>query len=138
MHHGLHVSELRKLTSLTELVIAYDTGSFFASFDLSVRGLAAVTQLVNLSIYLDNSDTPVADLLPLTALTALTVLIVTKPSDPRFVHLCTDVSLLGVRTAVRTPYVRCKMVGLVVVAAGQARHMPQLGLSWFMVSKPVP
>jgi hypothetical protein len=69
--HGPHVSELHKLTALTSLHVRYFLG-IAPAFQQSLKGLAAVTQLQELSAYLHNSDLTVSSLLPLTSLTALT------------------------------------------------------------------
>jgi hypothetical protein len=68
---GLHISELHKLTALTSLEVRFSSG-IAPAFQQSLKGLAAVTQLQELSAYLDNPDLQVSSLLPLTSLTALT------------------------------------------------------------------
>jgi hypothetical protein len=72
--HGSHVSELHKLTSLTNLSVMYGAGDL-ASCQGSMKGLAAVTQLRSFSLDLrGTSSMTVATLLPLTSLTSLTSL----------------------------------------------------------------
>jgi hypothetical protein len=73
LQHGLHVSELHKLTQLRSIYIHYVVGGA-ADFELSIEGLAAVTQLEYLRLNLDRQNVEVASLLPLTSLTALTTL----------------------------------------------------------------
>lgn len=70
--HGSHVSELRKLTALTNIDLQYAPASV-ANFEATLQGLAAVTQLKDVVISLANPLT-VGALLPLTRLTALTTL----------------------------------------------------------------
>ena len=72
--HGSHVSVLHKLTCLTNLSLMYGAGDL-ASCQVSMKGLAAVTQLQSLSVDLRGTDSmTVATLLPLTSLKALTSL----------------------------------------------------------------
>jgi hypothetical protein len=71
LQHGLHISELHKLTALTSMEVRFSSG-IASAFQQSLKGLAAVTQLQELSAYLDNPDLQVSSLLPLTSLTALT------------------------------------------------------------------
>jgi hypothetical protein len=65
---GAHVSELRKLTALTHLLIDFKGPD---SFDESVRGLAGLDQLHFLELVQVSPTFKVASLLPLTSLTAL-------------------------------------------------------------------
>jgi hypothetical protein len=67
---GAHVAELRKLTALTRLHVYHPDGA--KGFEESVRGLAAVSQLLDLELRHDIPHFKVASLLPLTALTVLT------------------------------------------------------------------
>ena len=71
LQHGLHVSELRKLTQLSSIYIHYAVGGA-ADLELSIEGLAAVAQLEYLRLNLDRQNVEVASLLPLISLTALT------------------------------------------------------------------
>jgi hypothetical protein len=72
--HGSHVSELHKLTGLTNLSVMYGAGDL-ASCQESMKGLAAITQLQSLSVDLrGTSSMTVATLLPLPSLTCLTSL----------------------------------------------------------------
>jgi hypothetical protein len=73
LHHGLHVSELHKLTGLSSMYIHYAAGGS-ADLEHSIEGLAAVTQLGYLGLNLDRQNVEVASLLPLTSLTCLTTL----------------------------------------------------------------
>jgi hypothetical protein len=76
------VSELHKLTALTFLGVVYGRDSASA-FQQSLKGLAAVTQLQELSVFLDSTELTAASLLLLTSITALTKLEVRAPStDP--------------------------------------------------------
>jgi hypothetical protein len=68
---GLHVSELHKLTALRRLDLVYSPGSSAASLEDSVKGLAAITQLKFLDVWLDSPDLTGASFMPLTSLTAL-------------------------------------------------------------------
>lgn len=75
LQRGPHVSELQQLTGLTRMSVVI--GSLYgdvAAAQQSVKGLAAVTQLQCLHLYLYNPGVSVAALLPLTSLTALTKL----------------------------------------------------------------
>lgn len=82
LQHGPHVSELHKLTALTFLGVVYGRDNASA-FQRSLKGLAAVTQLQELSVFLDSTELTAASLLLLTSLTALTKLEVRAPStDP--------------------------------------------------------
>lgn len=67
------MSELRKLSALTQMSVLFDHGSTTA-FEVSFKGLAAVTQLRNLTVALDSQDLTVEGMLPLASLTALTAL----------------------------------------------------------------
>jgi hypothetical protein len=71
LHHGLHVSELHKLTALTRLRVHYYPDDPDC-FEDSMRGLAAVSRLQDLEVLHVGSYVKVASLLPLTKLTALT------------------------------------------------------------------
>mgnify|MGYP001807581363 CR=1 FL=1 len=71
MQHGLHVSELHKLSALTSVHIRYGPGDA-AGFEQSLQGVAAVTQLRAVMFSLDTADLSTGWLLPLTRLTALT------------------------------------------------------------------
>jgi hypothetical protein len=68
---GPHVSELHKLTALTRLHVMYEGLDGPGSFEESMRGLAAVTQLLELDLLHVSETLSVAALLPLTSLTAL-------------------------------------------------------------------
>lgn len=71
---GLHVHELRKLSALTYLDVHFSSDNP-GSFDESVRGLAALTQLQDLSL-LEGEECGFASLLPLTSLKALTQIVI--------------------------------------------------------------
>jgi hypothetical protein len=71
MQHGQHVSELRKLTGVTSLMLGYG-GSDLDEVDSTLQGLAAVTQLQELTVYLHTEELAMRSVLPLTSLTALT------------------------------------------------------------------
>jgi hypothetical protein len=73
LQHGLHVSELHKLTQLSSIYIHYAVGGA-ADLERSIQGLAAVTQLEHLRLNLDRHSVEVSSLLALTNLTALTTL----------------------------------------------------------------
>jgi hypothetical protein len=91
MQPGVHVSELFKLTALTNLSVSYGLTSS-ERFGESVRGLAAVTQLRRLKLVHVSQKINVASLLPLTRLTALTDLWVAwypevcQPGDCGYLH----------------------------------------------------
>lgn len=70
MQHGQHVSDLRYLTGVTSLMLGYGAGDFDA-VESSLQGIASVTQLQGLIMYLHTRELSVASLLPLTSLTAL-------------------------------------------------------------------
>lgn len=70
LQHGSHVSELRKLTALTNMYVVWSVDSVSA-FEESLKGLAALTQLEVLHVGLDSQELSVTSLLPLTSLTAL-------------------------------------------------------------------
>jgi hypothetical protein len=71
LRHGLHVSELHKLTALTRLRVHYYPEDPDCFQEL-MRGLAAVSRLQDLEVLHVGSRVKVASLLPLTNLTALT------------------------------------------------------------------
>jgi hypothetical protein len=73
MQHGDHVEWLQRLTRVTSVTLGYG-GSYPEDVEESVQGLAAVTQLQELTVYLHTADLTVGALLPLTSLTALTEL----------------------------------------------------------------
>jgi hypothetical protein len=73
LHTGPHVSELHKLTALTRLDVVFVPGDLPA-YEESLRGLAAITQLQDLSFEMTRNNLTVGSLLPLTDLTALTSL----------------------------------------------------------------
>lgn len=73
LQHGPHVSELHKLSALTSLDAVYE-GSDLGAVEGSLKGLAAIMQLEDLSITLERDAVPLTSLLPLTSLTALTSL----------------------------------------------------------------
>lgn len=64
---GLHVSELQKLTALTNMGVSYDINGQEA-----VGGLAALTQLKELTLVQVSQESKLSSLLPMTSLTALT------------------------------------------------------------------
>jgi hypothetical protein len=70
---GLHVSELHKLTALTPLDLVYSS-DLISGLEESVRGLAAITQLKMLEVWLDSPGLTGASFMPLTSLRALTKL----------------------------------------------------------------
>jgi hypothetical protein len=70
MHHGEHVSDLQHLTGVTSLTLGYGAGDLDA-VESSLQGIAAVTQLQDLIMYLHTRELSVGSLLPLTSLTAL-------------------------------------------------------------------
>jgi hypothetical protein len=76
LQFGSHVSDLQQLSSLTSLQVFYGCNSGIdpEAVEQSVKGLAAVTQLRCLGLYLHGCDVGVAALLPLTCLSALTML----------------------------------------------------------------
>ena len=78
MQHGQHVSDLRYLTGVTSLMLGYGAGDFDA-VESSLQGIAAVTQLQDLIMYLHTRELSVASLLPLTSLTALEDLQIFRP-----------------------------------------------------------
>jgi hypothetical protein len=73
LQHGLHVSELHKLTALTNLGLQY-ADSDAQSHVESLNGLAHVAQLHCLTLNISSPFLSEASLLPLTSLTALTSL----------------------------------------------------------------
>ena len=81
LQYGPHVSELHKLTSLTNLGMYYDVVSDIAAVEDSMKGLAAVTQLKALDLEMVNQRMRVAPFLPLTSLTSLTALDLRYCSD---------------------------------------------------------
>ena len=74
MQHGVHVSELRKLTALTRLDVRYCSKLTHDEVEKSTTGLACVTQLRSLDVKLYIRWMTMDVLLPLTHLTALTYL----------------------------------------------------------------
>jgi hypothetical protein len=70
---GLHVSELHKLTALARLDLMYSSDPI-SGLEESLRGLAAITQLTVLEVWLNSPDLTGASFMPLTSLTALTKL----------------------------------------------------------------
>jgi hypothetical protein len=74
LQHGMHVSELCKLTSLWALNMHYGACDT-AALGETLKGVAAVTQLEHLVVTLRvDQDLPLASLLPLTSLTTLDTL----------------------------------------------------------------
>jgi hypothetical protein len=74
VQHGLHVSELHKLTALTRLCVTYED-SQLSLIDDSLRGLAELTQLHFLRLEINTGDDLAPGVfLPLTSLTGLTAL----------------------------------------------------------------
>jgi hypothetical protein len=73
LQHGLHVSELCKLTALTSLGLQYADSTAHSS-SASMRGLASVVQIQALTLDISSPVATVSSLLPLTSLTALTSL----------------------------------------------------------------
>lgn len=73
LQHGSHVTELHKLTALTNLrAMSYGCGDV-AAVEESLMGLATVTQLRELLVFVVCPDVSKGSLLPLTSLTALEV-----------------------------------------------------------------
>jgi hypothetical protein len=70
LQHGLHVSELHKLTGVTWLGVNLDAGGLPAVNE-SLKGLASLTHLRILDVALDGHVLQVSSLLPLTVLTNL-------------------------------------------------------------------
>jgi hypothetical protein len=70
LQHGVHVSELHKLTGVTWLRIKFAEGNLPA-VDQSLKGLASLTHLHCLDVHLDGHVLEVSSLLPLTVLTNL-------------------------------------------------------------------
>ena len=70
LQHGMHVSELHKLTAFYALNAYYATPDFHHMLDASMKGLAAVSQLRHLNITADQ-DWEASTLLTLTSLTNL-------------------------------------------------------------------
>jgi hypothetical protein len=73
MQPGLHVSELHKLTGLVSLEVNYGRCDPPELYE-SLQGLAAVTQLRDLTVDLRDTTCAIPCLWPLTSLTALTQL----------------------------------------------------------------
>lgn len=73
LQHGDHVSYLQKLTGVTSVTLWYGRG-YVENVDESIEGLAAVTHLRDLTVYMYSLSDITVDvlLLPLTRLTALT------------------------------------------------------------------
>ena len=80
LQHGMHVSQLHRLTALTYVNLIYDRDSV-AAFEQSVKGLAGLSQIRHMRVELDSVELTVAGLLPLTKLTALTALYCEIPLD---------------------------------------------------------
>jgi hypothetical protein len=84
MHHGSHLSQLHKLSAMTEVDLHYGAADAPA-FEATMQGLAAVAQLQDLDVNMHCSVVSVAVLLPLTRLTALSRISFTcnvYPEDP--------------------------------------------------------
>lgn len=86
--HGLHVSELHKLTALTRLVACYGDAPWEDCVE-SMTGLASVTRLRDLDLYFNSQSLTADVLLPLLSLTALTSLAGTCwDADGEFDEFC--------------------------------------------------
>ena len=74
LEHGLHVSELHKLTAMRSMMVSYAADGLEGIGEFA-KGMAALTQLQRLVVDLHSQELcPVSSLLPLTSLTALTAL----------------------------------------------------------------
>lgn len=110
LQHGPHVSVLHQLTALTHLNVTLSITSIPA-LQQSLKGLAAVTQLQNLSVALDSRDLTVASLLPLTSLTALTSF--SCENDPGSWELHYTSTQVSTTPALHLHYTSTKVVVLV-------------------------
>jgi hypothetical protein len=129
MQHGSHVSELHKLTCLTELTIIYGFADFTA-YQESMRGLTAVTQLQSLSLDVSGTSLTVAAMLPLTSLTALTFLRCYMAAGLSFAE---GESSLCCAQQVRhhpEPLVLHPMVAQLAMMITKTCSQPQRGLFW--------
>jgi hypothetical protein len=115
--HGPQVSELRKLTGLTSLAVSFVPSNLPAAEE-SLKGLAAVTQLRELDITMEQYLTTAATL-PLTQLTSLTQLGVDHNKEDGW---CTAEKLELRQVSVLVPF----SVSPVGLSRPVVIHMPEI------------